>query len=901
MPYTKTTWTNGSTALSQTNMNNLEKQFDEASLSEGPDQMTAFVLTGLTVTKTAAAQITVAAGTAYPLQTDGSLRQRKTTLTTEATVTINTTYYLDLNPDGTFSWATSHSGTANYLSIASVTTDGSGNVLVIMDARQLFTNLFPSLAGSVQLPKQTVLLGGPIAAPVVTGMAAAATSGGNLTNGAYKYVVTYAFDGGETLQSAAVTMTSAGANKTGSLTGIPVSADPRITRRKIYRTQVGGSTYSWVATLGDNTTTTYTDAAADTTINIASVVATKVPPTHGTAGGTLRTGYPWSGVASNTTNQGTVTGTTFGQTTLATGDGTTGALFNGTSDKVTFPVTGLPVGNSAWSLLALVKPTNATNSIDAAVLSIGNGGRPGQVATIAQAAGGGWYAATGHYRDVALADVPVRLYPMNEPSGTTITDASTSAVNGTLQGSGTTLGVTGLVVGDPDTAYTFNGSGGVLATGTTGLPLVNAAWTLEVVFKYVSAPGGVSILATHGGTGANNGAYIGIDAAGKLNGAIFGGGTTIVSGSAIGVGNHHAALTWDGTTLTLWLDGVSVGTPATPAALNITNAGFAVGQSTGGTSRFTGTCHYAGLYATNIGSAAVNAHYTAFSASMRTTAAGTSVAGTKHLLSASYDGTTLTAYLDGVSLNTLTPSARNLTLTSGRIGDLASSIEGAYFPGTIQKAAVFNYALTAQQMAWYNTLMAGASGNVTFDQQVTDDGAVRYFTLNDAVSATVAAETSRYEAVFSSDGQLKTRVPVSFDGGIGSVGGVSTSGAIGVPLVAARFLATAVTSTAAVPFTLATSGNTGLYRISVSFYVGAATSTITVQLQYASANHPGTTSTAYFMTGSTLLNAASLAVGEYPTACLSAYVQGGGTFVVNYTNATGTPSDVVTVVAERVA
>jgi hypothetical protein len=36
--------------------------------------------------------------------------------------------------------------------------------------------------------------------------------------------------------------------------------------RNLYRTLVGGSTLYWLATIGDNTTTTYTDSAADSTL-----------------------------------------------------------------------------------------------------------------------------------------------------------------------------------------------------------------------------------------------------------------------------------------------------------------------------------------------------------------------------------------------------------------------------------------------------------------------------------------------------------------------------------------------------------------------------------------------------------------------------------------------------------
>ncbi len=48
-----------------------------------------------------------------------------------------------------------------------------------------------------------------------------------------------------------------------SVTGIPTSADPTVTARKLYRTVANGSTYKLVTTINDNSTTTYADNIAD--------------------------------------------------------------------------------------------------------------------------------------------------------------------------------------------------------------------------------------------------------------------------------------------------------------------------------------------------------------------------------------------------------------------------------------------------------------------------------------------------------------------------------------------------------------------------------------------------------------------------------------------------------------
>ena len=151
MPYTKTTWTNGSTALSSANMNNLETQFQEASNSFEQDIVAPFVFSGLVATKdgTTATQLDVTAGVAFLIQTDSTLRRRAPTSSTQSTSGHpSTVLYLDLNPDGTWSFGTSHSGVTNYLPIAQVTTDGSSNISTVTDERNLTLNFFNGMAGS---------------------------------------------------------------------------------------------------------------------------------------------------------------------------------------------------------------------------------------------------------------------------------------------------------------------------------------------------------------------------------------------------------------------------------------------------------------------------------------------------------------------------------------------------------------------------------------------------------------------------------------------------------------------------------------------------------------------------------------------------------------------------------
>lgn len=91
---------------------------------------------------------------------------------------------------------------------------------------------------------------------------------GNVDNGAHRYCVTFVTADGETeggAVSSAVTVADKAVNGKVSLTGIPLGGSS-VTARKLYRTAAGGSTYLLLATLADNSTTTYTDNTGDSSL-----------------------------------------------------------------------------------------------------------------------------------------------------------------------------------------------------------------------------------------------------------------------------------------------------------------------------------------------------------------------------------------------------------------------------------------------------------------------------------------------------------------------------------------------------------------------------------------------------------------------------------------------------------
>lgn len=91
---------------------------------------------------------------------------------------------------------------------------------------------------------------------------------GSLT-GVYAYKVTFVAGATETEAWAVSASVTAAAQKI-ELSEIPISVDPLVTGRNIYRTEAGGSTYKLVTSIADNTTTTFSDDVLDTALGVVA-------------------------------------------------------------------------------------------------------------------------------------------------------------------------------------------------------------------------------------------------------------------------------------------------------------------------------------------------------------------------------------------------------------------------------------------------------------------------------------------------------------------------------------------------------------------------------------------------------------------------------------------------------
>lgn len=105
-----------------------------------------------------------------------------------------------------------------------------------------------------------------------------ASSGGALGSGIYRWKLCYITDKGEMsnvsmpitdlpVLSDTSTFGSGSTNKM-SFANLPVSSDPRVVGRRLFRTKAGGSTYYFVASL-NNTDTTYDDITGDSSLTLS--------------------------------------------------------------------------------------------------------------------------------------------------------------------------------------------------------------------------------------------------------------------------------------------------------------------------------------------------------------------------------------------------------------------------------------------------------------------------------------------------------------------------------------------------------------------------------------------------------------------------------------------------------
>lgn len=185
----------------------------------------------------------------------------------------------------------------------------------------------------------------------------------------------------------------------------------------------------------------------------------------------------------------------------------------------------------------------------------------------------------------------LRYYPCLDTSGTTATDYSGNAQNGTYTG-GFTLNQNSLV-DDPNPCILLNGSTGYINVPTTGLITGNGSWSVWAWVMRSVASTANEVLWSFGSTPTKQGANIGSDSSGfpyigVSNVAQSAGPNKIPLNQPV-----FLVMTWDGTTLAGYMNGILFNTQ-TPGALSITYGSAFIGKWLASTNFWNGNVAHAG-------------------------------------------------------------------------------------------------------------------------------------------------------------------------------------------------------------------------------------------------------------------------------------------------------------------
>lgn len=224
-----------------------------------------------------------------------------------------------------------------------------------------------------------------------------------------------------------------------------------------------------------------------------------------------------------------------------------------------------------------------------------------------------WIRTAGGYLATVLADSPVGLYSLGEPSGATMFDSSGNGFDGIYSGA-PALGGAGLLNTGTSVAYSGANFSRIPAHAAFN---ANGKLTCEMWMKSASVAGGEFVCSDD--TGGARYFRMELTGAGKLQALIF--------DTAVGVhtytgavtindnARHHCAITYDGATILAYVDGAQDGAGLAAAfTLATSNGGIQIAErlSLGSDGNFyTGSAQYMAVYTQALSAARISAHYQA--------------------------------------------------------------------------------------------------------------------------------------------------------------------------------------------------------------------------------------------------------------------------------------------------
>lgn len=219
------------------------------------------------------------------------------------------------------------------------------------------------------------------------------------------------------------------------------------------------------------------------------------------------------------------------------------------------------------------------------------------------------------YSSEVLSDSPLAYYRLGESSGTTMVDASGNSRDGSHVAT-PTLGATSLLVGDSNTAVGY--SSGKYSEVTSATWMDASPFTIEALIKPTGVSGTQTIASRY--DGGDSGSFTVSSWTLRLDGNklacyIFAGTTfsAATQSTTLSAGTtYHVAATYDGTTVTVYVNGTSVGTATRTGMNSPVSRNLRIARSgNSATEPYTGTIDEVAYYGSALSSTRISAHYTA--------------------------------------------------------------------------------------------------------------------------------------------------------------------------------------------------------------------------------------------------------------------------------------------------
>lgn len=216
-----------------------------------------------------------------------------------------------------------------------------------------------------------------------------------------------------------------------------------------------------------------------------------------------------------------------------------------------------------------------------------------------------YYAARSAYFSTVSATNPIAYYPLNTWIPKDVTDTVTPSTC-----TGGAFGATG--IGDGDYSCRFSGSSSGLISASTALLDTLNAFTIEAIVS----PAVVNVTQTAAAieNSSTDCALLRVNSSGRAQFVVWdsGGSATTITGTTVMTTDYiyHLSGTWNGSTATLYVNGVSEGTASVQSLQSGANKKFTIGRRSA-SEYFNGRISGVAFYNVSLAAATVTAHNTA--------------------------------------------------------------------------------------------------------------------------------------------------------------------------------------------------------------------------------------------------------------------------------------------------